>query len=242
VRKDVEAFVETAMVDGLLERVSTPRPSSHADGEALRLGRSALIDGASLAELKRTFASQHYARLPQLIDPCLLRVIDAHIDRGEFVDRQHDHIGSELCLMPGSATSALQLLFNDPALLEIISQVADCPVRCFDGRVYRMLAADGHYDSWHSDAGEDRRVALSLNLSPRPYEGGVLEIRDREATAAAHSVENHGFGNAVIFRISPDLRHRVTAVRGTHARTAYAGWFRETPDFQDLFLASLARP
>jgi hypothetical protein len=42
-----------------------------------------------------------------------------------------------------------------------------------------------------------------------------------------------------MFRIDPSLRHRVIAVRGTRPRTAWAGWFRSVPVFEDLFLPTL---
>jgi hypothetical protein len=41
-------------------------------------------------------------------------------------------------------------------------------------------------------------------------------------------VNNTGFGDAILFRISKDLEHRVTEVVGEVAKTAYAGWFYET--------------
>jgi hypothetical protein len=164
------------------------------------------------------------------------------LETDEFVDRTHHGIGTEQCLASGVATSILQLLFNDPVLLKTIADVtANGPMRCFDGRVYRMEPAAGHYDSWHSDAGENRLVAVSLNLSAKPYSGGLLEIRDASSTETRHAISNAGCGNAVMFRVSPALRHRVTAVDGTEPRTAYAGWFRSSPDFQDLFFASLPK-
>src|SRR5207253_5667099 len=97
---------------------------------------------------------------------------------GEFVDRRHHGIGNELCLVPGRATAVLQLLFNDRDLRRIAAEIGGHDeVGCFDGRVYRMSSQEGHYDSWHSDAGEDRLIAVSLNLSRRRYDGGALEMR-----------------------------------------------------------------
>jgi hypothetical protein len=34
----------------------------------------------------------------------------------------------------------------------------------------------------------------------------------------------------VIFRIAPELQHRVSAVEGDAAKTSYAGWFVSDPD------------
>jgi hypothetical protein len=40
---------------------------------------------------------------------------------------------------------------------------------------------------------------------------------------------NTGQGDAIFFRISPELKHVVTAMEGTEPKTAYAGWFRSGP-------------
>jgi predicted 2-oxoglutarate/Fe(II)-dependent dioxygenase YbiX len=81
-------------------------------------------------------------------------------------------------------------------------------------------------------------VGLSVNLSRDTYEGGLLEIRQAVSSRAEYAVASRGFGSAVLFRISPDLRHRVTPVSG-RPRTAYAGWFRGSPDFADAFTMAL---
>lgn len=240
---DVVAFVESALEQGLLETGSgqVRAESGPDDRRVLRIGKTKLVQD-DLDGLRRDFERQHYVRLPQLLDEELRDLIANRIDDGPFVDRTHEGIGTELCLVPGLATSALQLLFNDPDMLAAISQIADCPhVGCFDGRVYRMSPSAGHYDSWHSDAGEDRLVAISLNFGRERYEGGVLEIRSASSPEPVEQVPNPGFGDAVMFRISPALRHRVSAVSGSTPRTAYAGWFRSSPDFPDLFFASLPK-
>jgi hypothetical protein len=82
-------------------------------------------------------------------------------------------------------------------------------------------------------------VGLSVNLSREPFSGGVLEIRRAVSQQAEYAVPRVAFGSAVLFRISPALRHRVTPVRGGVARTAYAGWFRGSPDFADVFARAL---
>jgi Rps23 Pro-64 3,4-dihydroxylase Tpa1-like proline 4-hydroxylase len=92
----------------------------------------------------------------------------------------------------------------------------------------------GHYDSWHSDVGQDRLVALSLNLGREPFEGGLLQIRRADSPEIIAEIANRATGDAVIFRIDPSLRHRVGPVEGHVPRTAYAGWFRSRPDFRVL--------
>lgn len=45
---------------------------------------------------------------------------------------------------------------------------------------------------------------------------------------------NTGLGDALIFRISGELKHRVAPMEGDEAKTAFAGWFRsDLPDFFD---------
>jgi hypothetical protein len=245
VESDVQAFVDDAVADGLIEALSDSpqRPDARpSDRHMLQIGRSRLIVSKTIELLQEEFSRQHYVRLPHLIEPSLLDLIMSGVESGEFVDRQHTGIGTELYLVPGVATSVLQLLFNDPNLLHVVGAIAGGrPPKCFDGRVYRMIAGAGHYDSWHSDAAEDRLVAISVNLSREPYEGGVLEIRPAESVDPPTLVPNPEFGSAVMFRISPALRHRVGPVRGMQPRTAYAGWFRASPDFQSLFFASLPK-
>jgi hypothetical protein len=239
---DVHEFIQAAIAQGLLEVAESSRSVEvgGAGGPPFKVGRSAVAVHADVGALGAEFDRQHYVLLPQFIEPSLLAILERSVQQGAFVDRTHKGIGTELCLVPGIATSALQLLFNDPALLEVVTRIADGdPVRCFDGRVYRMAAGAGHHDSWHSDAGEDRCVGMSVNLSPEGYDGGVLEIRNASSAETNWTVPNVGFGSAVMFRISPALRHRVGTIRGARARTAYAGWFRSSPDFQDLFFRSL---
>ena len=102
------------------------------------------------------------------------------------------------------------------------------------GALYRMHASDEHYDSWHHDCAHSRMIAVSINLSSDVYSGGVLQIRERESGAIVHEVANTGVGDAIVFRVSPDLEHRVTAVKGAVAKTAYAGWFCSEPVFDLL--------
>ncbi len=88
---------------------------------------------------------------------------------------------------------------------------------------------------------------MSVNLSADCYEGGVTEFRHADEKQPFHRLANTGFGDAIIFRIDPSLRHQVTEVTGHAAKTAYAGWFRTSPDYPTLFrtrhgLPSLERP
>lgn len=191
-----------------------------------------------IASARAWFHAHGFLKLRGLIEPRLLGTLLDAIDRTEFRHRVHDRIGVELCADQGAVSTALEFLMNDPALMTSISTITECgPIGCFEGRVYRLVPQSGHYDSWHSDVGQDRLIALSINLGRCPYEGGVLQIKRASDAAMLGEVENRTTGDAVIFRVHPSLRHRVGPVTGSEPRTAYAGWYRAAPDFRALLRA-----
>jgi hypothetical protein len=196
----------------------------------------------AFADARTLFAREGYLRLAAVIEPDFLRVITDALDRSEFYTRIHEGIGSELCASPSPLTGALELAFNDPVLFRFIDRLTGCgAIGCFEGRVYRMVPGAAHYDSWHSDVGEDRLVALSVNLGREPVDGGLLQIRRADSPVLVAEVENRTPGDAVLFRIDPAFRHRVGPVLGARPRTAYAGWFRARPDYQTLLKERLGK-
>jgi len=205
----------------------------------VQLTRQGTICGSieTLAQLRLHFQQQHYFRLPQLIEPALLDVVQKQIERGEFYERVHARIDSnkELCLRENPATTALLFLINDEKLFEIIQQLTACEtIRCFDGRIYRAAPGNGHHDSWHNDIGDDRLVGMSLNLSREEYSGGVLQLRERASGETVSEITNVRAGDAVVFRLARSLQHRISEVTGSASKTAFAGWFKAQPHFSQL--------
>src|SRR6266536_1524230 len=100
----------------------------------------------------------------------------------------------------------------------------------FSGRVYRMAAGPQHHLTWHNDIDikEKRQVGFSMNLSKKIFRGGTFELRNHSTLIPLAQVNNTGYGDALIFRISADLEHRVTQVVDRVPKTACAGWFRAT--------------
>jgi hypothetical protein len=191
-----------------------------------------------LARARDEFNARAHIRLPKFLHPALLGSLMDALVQTEFRRRVHDGIGTELCAVPGLVSGTLELLMNDGALLQLVSLITGHePVGCFEGRIYRLVPGTDHHDSWHSDVGEDRMAALSLNLSHGRPEGGSLQIQRVGSASVLSEVRNLTAGDAVLFRIDSSLRHRVQPVTGTEPRTAYAGWFRSTPDFRDLMVA-----
>lgn len=182
--------------------------------------------------MRDEFERHHCVRLPQLLTDGLLERILRQVDEGEFTVREHPGISTELCMESGKAPAMLMFLTNDAGLFELVRAITGCDrIGMFNGRLYRMMPGPDHEDSWHEDLKDTRMVAMSINLTPARYAGGVLEIRDRQSKEVLHRAVHAGTGDALLFRISRQLQHRVTPVEGEVARTAWAGWFMGGPDF-----------
>lgn len=206
----------------------------------IRLGRSgATYTGstASLDAMRTKFDQENHVRLSDFLELEALDFIQRQIDGAEFYERVHEGIASnkELCMVGNAGFGALLLLVNDEKLFEIVETVTGCPrIRCFEGRVYRVSPGEGHHDSWHNDIGDGRLIGMSVNLSRERYGGGVLQLRDRASGKIVSEISNERPGDAVIFRLSDTLQHRITEVEGSAAKTAFAGWFKAQPDFLSL--------
>ena len=206
----------------------------------IQIGKTGLLfDGLDerLDDLRQQFDREHYVRLPELLEPSLLSFIQTEIERGEFYERTHAGIKSnkELCMKQNGVYGALLLIMNDERLFRVIRSITRCgPIGCFEGRVYQVIPGRGHHDAWHGDIAEDRLVAMSLNLSTEVYAGGTLQIRDSTSGRIISEAPNVGYGDSIVFRLSPQLQHRITEIEGTTRKTAFAGWFRAKPDFLSL--------
>jgi hypothetical protein len=181
--------------------------------------------------MRRAFDEQHALRLPQFVHSELLASIQQTVRTASFYTRNHDGIAREACMAANPTLAMLALIMNDPALFDFIHRISGCrSIRYFGGRVYAFASRADHYDRWHSDAIDARRVGVSVNLSEHEFSGGIFELRHADGDAVQWAAANTGPGDALLFRISDDLVHRVTPVVGPVSRIAYAGWFQDGPD------------
>jgi hypothetical protein len=198
-----------------------------------RGGAVTYCSDAALRRFAAEFDRCHCVRVPRLVDCDLLTELRERVEQSTFRERVHEGIdaNSELCLNDDSVCGILQFLFNGRELFRFVQNISGCErIGCFAGRVYRVVPGAGHHDAWHDDLGEHRMIAMSVNLGG-DYQGGVLQIRERDSRRICHEVANTGPGDAIVFRLDRRLQHRITDVEGTTAKTAYAGWFRSQPDF-----------
>jgi len=197
----------------------------------VQVSQNGLVCSASVAALdalRAEFDHSHCIRLQRFVAPGLLDVLQRHIDRAEFYDRVHDGIGLELCMVDNAIALELHLLTNRPDLFRFVERITGCArIGSFEGRVYRMKPGGGHYDSWHGDVGDERMIGMSINLSREVFSGGLFQLRElAPQSPILCEVANTGFGDAILFRISRQLCHRVTPMEGSAAKTAFAGWFK----------------
>lgn len=187
---------------------------------------------ADLDALRGKFDRDNYVILPNLFEAALMEEILHRVAAASFMLRDHDGIALELCMADHLTTALLRFLCSNPAFLRIIEQITGQPrIGRFNGRVYQMNSSDGHYDSWHDDFGDDRVATMSVNLSRNVFDGGALQLKLRRTEPILHEVRNTGLGDALIFRISADLQHRVQGVSGNNPKIAFAGWFLQEEDF-----------
>jgi hypothetical protein len=186
-----------------------------------------------LAALYDRFGRDHCVSLPGFFDPHFLNEITPEIERANFYRREHGKIGSEGCMEANATLARLLFGVNDHRLFDAIDAITGCGgIGCFDGRVYRLGASGTDRDSWHSDLGDNRLVALSVNVGTESYRGGTLQIRDAHSRELLHEARPTHPGDALLFRLAADLEHQVTSVEGSTPRTAFAGWFKSRPSFR----------
>ena len=194
-------------------------------------------DRGAFDELRDLYNSQSFVYLPNLIAPDLLERLARNVENCDFKPITYG-VGRELSASDPKTDALISLLLNNTELFDFVQMITNCgPIGSFFGRPYRYLPGEEHFDNWHDDLIQHRLVALSINLGKEPYEGGVLELRDK-TLKIVETIPNPGFGDAILFRIAGHLEHRRTAVHGEIPKTAIAGWFRSEPKFLDLVHAS----
>ena len=214
----------------------------------MQLTKSGTIVAETAEDLDRLrvqFDEQHCIRFRGLLEPQLLCALQQQIERAEFYERVHEIVGPsppiDMCMKDNSVSEALHFVVNDREFVRVVEKVTGCgTIGSFFGSVYRLAPTLGHYDSWHSDVIENRMLALSMNLSTAVYRGGVLQIRNEESGQIVHEVANTSPGDAIVFRIAPYLKHRVSPIEGTTPRTAFAGWFYPQPEYHAWLKQRLA--
>jgi len=183
---------------------------------------------AEIAETRSHLDRHHWVKLPRVLAPELLADVQARLARAEFIETAHPGVvppSLDLCMVPSALSGLLELVFNDAAVFDLVERVTGCDsIARFGGFIYRLTATYGQGHHWHNDLVESRIVAMSVNLGPGTYEGGLLELRDRGSKQVFDRVPNVGNGDALLFRLHETLQHRACPVTAG-VKTAFAGWY-----------------
>ena len=83
------------------------------------------------------------------------------------------------------------------------------------------------FEDWHMDCSVEngKILGFSLELSPEPYDGGALALKGVSMDAAFQSAKVEQPGDAMLFRLAPNLLHRVLPILGPNKRFAFVGWY-----------------
>jgi hypothetical protein len=198
---------------------------------------------SALDEARAAFHASRCLLLHRFVEPSLLADWQRRIDRAPFIERVakgdwgDKKPSVDMRVNDRALWGGIIFAMNDPALFAAVEQVTGCAaIGSFFGSVYKIVPGAGHFHTWHNDLDGTRMVALSVNLSPDGYRGGILQLRERDTPNIRAEVANTGWGDAAIFEISEALEHRVTDVEPGPDKTAFAGWFVRTPRRHELFV------
>ena len=121
---------------------------------------------------------------------------------------------------------------NNRRLFHTIEEITQCPpIGNFFGRLHSSVPGGNHHIAWHGDNTDHRLLGLTIDLSISDYDGGLFQLRQKDSKEIICEVARKQAGDAFIFRISPDLQHRLTVIERDGPRTVGVGWFRAQPDF-----------
>lgn len=209
-----------------------PRPFLQIGRTGLRLGPK--NSSRRIAELQKQFRAHDHVILPEFIAADLLPLIQRQLRRLRFTSSVYlfsplhdtaDAAPSRISEFVGHGpiSDGLAFLLNDPNLLAILQRLSRSPkLASFHGRLYKMAAKTGNRFDWHTDDHSGRRLAISINLSPRRFMGGELQI-EQSGGQGVIEVRNANPGDAIVFR--GERPHRVLPVKGKNKKLALAGWF-----------------
>jgi len=201
--------------------------------------RSVITKGAAqIARLRSEFAEHHCVILPQLFSSGLIRIILQRLESAQFYrnrhrDRRAQEFAWDLTVRENEmALHLIHFLLNNHDVFSAIQQITTgAEIGSYAGRIYRTLPHLGHRLDWHDDADRNERMmGISINLSSERYAGGLFQLREKQSERILCEIGSGNLGDAHVFRISPQLQHRVTEVEGDSARTSAAGWFLSEPD------------
>ncbi len=178
------------------------------------------------------FATSPAFLFDNVIDPPLLERLMQQSASARFIEDDVKDIGTREVEAPQLVGGMISLLLSRPAFLHWLEQATGLsPIKAVTGRLVQTRANDRDALAWHDDLSDHARLmAVVINLTDQPYEGGAFEMR-RVGTKAPFLRHQHNEpGSMMLFAVHPDLQHRVTKLLSGGPRRVYAGWFMSEPE------------
>lgn len=206
-----------------------PYPEAQVFRSPIRIGTkdtTILADAATNAAIADAIATQGGAVFHDVLAPDLLASLMEVAGKAPFrqVDLQEFGLRGNDLSVPSSLPFCLAL--GRPVFMHWLEQVTGCdPVAHIEGHLVQMLA--GNNLGWHRDAGLGiRRLAMVINLTTEPYEGGRFELRRKSTQEPMFAYHAGALGSLAVFRLGLDLQHQVTTVTAGGPRISFTGWAR----------------
>lgn len=203
----------------------------------IQIKRNGKVHANDLDRLRSEFARQNCVLLPQLIEPSLLEHLRRTVAAARLVTKfegdDAEQFGKVL-FVPRTEPSlfVFHFLMNNRKLFHAVEKITQClPIGNFVGRLHSSVPGGNHHIAWHGDNADHRLLGLTIALSSADYDGGVFQLRRKDSEEIICEVPRKQAGDAFVFRISPDLQHRLTLIESGGPRTVGVGWFRSQPDF-----------
>ncbi len=161
------------------------------------------------------------------VAPGFLGRLLALCNGGHFVSDAVEGLGHREVEKPGRAGGALTLALKRAAMTRWLETVTACgPLADVDGRIVQTWPRPDDQLVWHDDLTERRRrLAITVNLSEEPYEGGLFELRDVRRGTVLFQHRHDAPGDVLIFEVMRGLEHRVLPLTSGGPRRVYTGWF-----------------
>lgn len=181
------------------------------------------------------FEKDQAFKLSGFLDSEVLSWFQKELEAAQLVAAGVPEFYTELGLPPcHRLRSYLSFLMNDFKLFQELEHITNLgPFTIFTGRVFRRMGIKAHHDEWHDDVTQGRALGVSINLGNEYFDGGEFFLRRKESKELLFRAHNTEPGDAVFFRISPELEHMVTPVASGSTRTVLAGWFRVAHQFTE---------
>lgn len=175
---------------------------------------------------------------PAFLDKMLERAASTN-----FIDDDVEYIGTREVEAPQRVGAAISLLLQRPAMLDWFEKATGCtPLRAAAGRLVQTRENGRDELAWHDDLGDPtRKLAIVINLSDAPFEGGIFDLRHVGEQASFLSHRHDKAGTMIVFAVRPGLEHRVTMVTKGGPRRVYAGWFLTQPEHESGGIEQAAR-